>query len=91
MTFLTTITPRLPAPGIGSDWPRWPAGEALETGILWGLPVALQTGVNSAIAASDFTAKVKVGWDHTHIQPVGITVAQAKGGTRPPALPSAVT
>ncbi len=55
----------------------------LETGILWGLPANLQQGVNAAIEAGDFQATVKVGWDPTHVQPVGITVAQAKLGQRP--------
>ena len=55
----------------------------LETGILWGLPASLQAGVNSAIAASDFGAKLKVGWDPTHIQPTGITVEDARAGKRP--------
>ena len=55
----------------------------LETGILWGLPANLQQGVNGAIQAGDFQAIVKVGWDPTHLQPIGITVAQAKSGQRP--------
>ena len=55
----------------------------LETGTLWGLPASLQAGVNTAISTSDFAAKVKVGWDPTHVQPVGITVDRAKSGTRP--------
>ncbi|MDZ4800932.1 MAG: hypothetical protein SGI92_22465 [Bryobacteraceae bacterium] len=57
--------------------------QGLETGILWGLPAILQQGVNDAIDAQDFQAAVKVGWDPTHIQPTGITVAQAKSGQRP--------
>ncbi len=55
----------------------------LETGILWGLPANLQQGVEAALKAKDFTQKVKVGWDPTHIQPTGITVAEAKAGKRP--------
>jgi hypothetical protein len=55
----------------------------LETGILWGLPAKLQLGVTNAIAAGDFTGQFKVGWDPTHIQPTGITVQEAKSGTRP--------
>ena len=58
-------------------------GRGLETGILWGLPTSLQAGVNSAISTSDFAAKVKVGWDPTHIQPLGITVDEARNGVRP--------
>jgi hypothetical protein len=55
----------------------------LETGVLWGLPPKLQDGVRQALASGDFGAKVKVGWDPTHIQPRGITVAEAKQGKRP--------
>jgi hypothetical protein len=57
--------------------------QKLETGILWGLPSALQEGVKTAIAAGDFEAKVKVGWDPTHVQPTGITIQEAKNGKRP--------
>ena len=55
----------------------------LETGILWGLPAHLKQGVEDAIEAEDFSARVKVGWDPTHIQPAGITVKEAKAGKRP--------
>ncbi|MEO8593200.1 MAG: hypothetical protein ABI759_07760 [Candidatus Solibacter sp.] len=55
----------------------------LVSGVLWGLPAALRQGVDAAIAADNFDAKVKVGWDPTHIEPTGITVAQAKAGARP--------
>jgi LysM repeat protein len=57
--------------------------EGLETGILWSLKPALQAGVEAAIAARDIDRPVKVGFDPTHIQPVGITIAQAKAGKRP--------
>ena len=53
------------------------------SGVLWGLPAHLQTGVNDAIAAKNFSAAVKVGWDPTHLEPVGITVSEAKAGRRP--------
>jgi hypothetical protein len=55
----------------------------LQTGILWGLPKRLQQGVEAAIAAGNFDARVRVGWDPTHIEPAGITVAEARGGERP--------
>ncbi len=57
--------------------------EGLETGILWSLKPALAAGVEAAIAAGDIDRPVKIGFDPTHIQPVGITIAQAKAGQRP--------
>jgi hypothetical protein len=55
----------------------------LKTGIRWGLPAKLIPAVDAAIAAKNWEAKIKVGWDPTHIQPTGITVAEAKMGKRP--------
>ena len=55
----------------------------LTTGITWGLGSATEAGVEAAIAAGDLDRKVKVGWDPTHVQPVGITISQAKAGQRP--------
>ena len=53
------------------------------TGIRWGVPAKLITGINEAIAKGDWNSSVKIGWDPTHIQPVGITIAEAKAGKRP--------
>ena len=55
----------------------------LETGIRWGLPNQLKEAINNALAAKNFDAPIKVGWDPTHIQPKEITVAEAKKGKRP--------
>lgn len=55
----------------------------LATGILWGLPKNLQDGVVAAIKGGKFDAKVKVGWDPTHVEPTGITVKDAQAGKRP--------
>ena len=55
----------------------------LMTGIRWGLPTALRLAIDTAIAARDWSALVKVGWDPTHVEPAGITVAQARAGARP--------
>lgn len=55
----------------------------LATGIRWGLPEKLRTGINDALAQQAFDAKVKIGWDPSHVQPTGITVAEAKAGERP--------
>lgn len=66
----------------------------LETGILWSLPENLRKAVNQAIGAGDFEVPVKIGWDPTHVQPMGISIAQAREGLRPdfgPATPRPAT
>jgi hypothetical protein len=55
----------------------------LITGIRWGVPTKLVGAIDAAIAAQDWDADVKVGWDPTHVQPTDVTVAQAKAGQRP--------
>jgi hypothetical protein len=55
----------------------------LVTGIRWGVPKKLIQAIDAAIASQEWDAQVKVGWDPTHIQPVGITIAQARSGQRP--------
>jgi hypothetical protein len=55
----------------------------LMTGIRWGVPKKLVGAIDTAIASQGWDADVKIGWDPTHIQPVGITIAQAKSGQRP--------
>jgi hypothetical protein len=57
--------------------------QGLTTGIRWGLPTALVTAVDAALAAKDWQRPVKVGWDPTHVQPVGLTASDAKAGERP--------
>jgi len=57
--------------------------QGLVTGIRWGLPPQLSAAVDEAIANKNWKAKVKVGWDPTHTQPVSITPQQAKAGKRP--------
>lgn len=57
--------------------------EGLNTGILWSLKPALAAGVEAAIAARDINRPVKIGFDPCHVQPAGITIAQAKAGQRP--------
>jgi len=63
--------------------------ERVHTGILWSLPPGLAAGVAAAIADGDIDRQVKVGFDPTHVEPVGITIAQAKAGERPTFGPSA--
>lgn len=50
----------------------------VQTGILWGLNPIMQMAVNNAIDKSEFDSKVKIGWDPTHIEPIGITPEQAQ-------------
>jgi hypothetical protein len=55
----------------------------LETGITWGLGTPLRRAVLAAIAARDYDAPIKLGWDPCHVQVRGISVAQARRGARP--------
>lgn len=53
-----------------------------QTGIRWGLAQRLRDAIDAAIAGRNFDAPVKVGWDPTHIEPMGVTPAQVKAGVR---------
>lgn len=55
----------------------------LITGVRWGVPAKLAPAIDAAIAAKDWDANVKVGWDPTHVQPTDVTIAEAKAGKRP--------
>lgn len=55
----------------------------LDTGIRWGVPKSLAAAIDAAIATQDWDANVKIGWDPTHVEPIDITVADAKAGKRP--------
>jgi len=57
--------------------------EGLITGIRWGVPKKLVDAIDASIASQEWDAEVKVGWDPTHVQPTGVTVAQARAGDRP--------
>ena len=57
--------------------------QSLVTGIRWGLPVHLREAIDEAIAAERWDAPVKIGWDPCHVEPTGITVAEARSGRRP--------
>ncbi|WP_442583316.1 hypothetical protein ACSBOB_15725 [Mesorhizobium sp. ASY16-5R] len=57
--------------------------EGLSTGIRWGVPKNVAKAINNAIAAQNWKAPVKVGWDPTHIEPTGMTISDAKKGVRP--------
>ncbi|WP_309721543.1 hypothetical protein [Armatimonas sp.] len=53
------------------------------TGIAWGLGQEDRDTIRSAIASRDFEAKVEIGWDPCHVQIGGISVREARNGTRP--------
>jgi len=55
----------------------------LITDIRWSVPSKLAKAIDRAIAANDWGANVKVGWDPTHVHPTDVTVAEAKAGRRP--------
>lgn len=55
----------------------------VETGIFFSLPQQLRKGLAEAIANLDFKSPVKIGFDPTHVQVTGITIAEAKAGKRP--------
>ncbi|WP_312432949.1 hypothetical protein [Achromobacter sp.] len=57
--------------------------EGLVTGIRWDMPKNLIKGIDVAIAAEDWDAKVKVGWDPLHVQTTGVTIREARAGKRP--------
>jgi hypothetical protein len=55
----------------------------LRTGILWGVPAGLKPATEKAYLSGTFDAKVKIGWDPTHLEPTGLSVAAARAGKRP--------
>ena len=57
--------------------------EGLISGVRWGLPQKLRDAIDVAIANQDWEAPVKFGWDPLHVEPTGITVAEARAGKRP--------
>lgn len=56
---------------------------SMHTGIRWGLPGALVIRIDQAIASKSFDLPLKLGWDPTHIEPLGITIEEAVQGKRP--------
>lgn len=55
----------------------------LTTGIRWDLADADSVLIDIALQNKHWDAKVRVGWDPLHVEPVGITIMEAKGGKRP--------
>lgn len=57
----------------------------LTTGLLFGLPANLQRPLIAAADERRFSFVTKViGWDRMHVEITSLTVAQVKGGMRPP-------
>jgi hypothetical protein len=55
----------------------------LQSGAFFGLTQVLKSGLQQAIQNLTFGPQVKIGFDPTHIEVTGITIAQARAGTRP--------
>jgi len=57
--------------------------QGLTTGIRWDLKDEDSVLIDIALQNKNWDAKVRVGWDPLHVEPVGITIMEAKGGKRP--------
>ncbi|MDQ1443790.1 MAG: peptidoglycan LD-endopeptidase CwlK [Acidimicrobiaceae bacterium] len=55
----------------------------LETGIVWDLKAADAAPVEAALAAHNLGAPVRLGFDPTHVEVKGVSIAAARNGTRP--------
>jgi LysM repeat protein len=55
----------------------------LDTGILWDLKAADEAPVEAALAAKNLNAPVRLGFDPTHVEAKGVTIASARNGARP--------
>jgi hypothetical protein len=55
----------------------------LHSGAFFGLAANLKKGLANAADALDTSPGVKIGFDPTHIEVTGITIAEAKAGKRP--------
>lgn len=61
--------------------------QGLTTGIRWDLADEDQKLIDLAIHLQIWDAKLRVGWDPLHVEPVGITIQEAKNGRRPDVFP----
>src|SRR5512138_285895 len=57
--------------------------QGLTTGIRWDLADEDQKLIDLAIKHRIWDAQLRVGWDPLHVEPVGITIQEAKDGRRP--------
>src|SRR5258707_5650237 len=55
----------------------------LITGIRWDLADEDAVLIDIALQNQNWGAKIRVGWDPLHVEPVGITIQEAKDGKRP--------
>jgi hypothetical protein len=54
-----------------------------QTGIQWELPQADRARLRAAINMGNASARVRIGYDPTHLEPSDISLAQALSGARP--------
>lgn len=59
------------------------AAQGLHPGSFFGLPQSLRAGLSKAIQDQNFDPKIKIGFDPTHIEATGLSIAEAKAGKRP--------
>jgi len=57
--------------------------QGLTTGIRWDLTEEDQKLINLAVKHQVWDAQLRVGWDPLHVEPLGITIEEAKNGKRP--------
>ena len=55
----------------------------LHPGSFFGLPQNLRAGLSKALQDQNFDPKIKIGFDPTHIEATGLSIAEAKAGKRP--------
>jgi len=55
----------------------------LITGIRWDLADEDSVLIDIALQNKNWAAKIRVGWDPLHVEPIGITIQEAKDGKRP--------
>ena len=55
----------------------------LHPGSFFGLPAPLRKGLTKAIRDHNFDSNIKIGFDPTHIEVTGISISDAREGTRP--------
>ncbi len=57
--------------------------QGLTTGIRWDLADEDQKLIDLAVKHQIWDAQLRVGWDPLHVEPLGITIQEAKDGKRP--------
>lgn len=54
----------------------------LHSGIFF-LPAQFHKAINKAIEENNFSSAIKIGFDPTHIEATGVSIAEARAGKRP--------